>query len=144
MSINFAQYLSEPEIKDIAREELRSAIKEHLTVERRVSNLIYDVSQSVVNETLESELGAGWRKKLVARASEIIDSGELEFELFKRADFWEKKPGPAYEPMVEAVKKNTDLIEQRAKELIENMSLDDMGEVLIQALSSRLGGERND
>lgn len=140
MSTDITEYLTHEEKRRIAEDVVREKVAAALRDERQVSNLIYDVAEHAVNETLGSELGDDWRRRLVKRATEIIESGDgIKFELF-RDNSLSRGEGPARAPMREAVAKNTDVIERRVAERLEELGDDDLGDMLRDALAKALIG----
>lgn len=140
VDVNIMEYVDIDDIRAAVLEEIKDSVREALRNERRVSNLMYEVAQHEIDKTLESELGTGWRKKLVAKASEAISKGDLNFFLFREGLGRVTKEGPGMEPLREAVKKNADRIEQRVIKNIDTIDDMDLGDMLRDALVSRLGG----
>ena len=142
--IDVSAYLSDAEMKEIVATEVREQIAEALRTERRVSNLIYEVAQEQINETMNSELGDGWRKRLIVKAAEALDDKQsLRFFLLRRANYWDKTEGPAVKPLNDAVNEHTSRLSDRVAEIIDDLDTADLGDVLYEALARVLRGEPN-
>lgn len=144
-SIDVSAYLSDSEMKEIVATEVREQIAEALRDERRVSNLMYEVAQEQINETMSTELGNGWRKRLIVKAAEAMDDKEsLRFFLMRTPTSWDKTQGPAIEPIKQAVQEHTGLLSNRVATIIDDLDSADLGDVLYEALARVLRGDNNE
>lgn len=125
--MDISDYLSEPEMREIAIEEWRRMCREACdgNAERIIANIARDVAVSMVAESL----GDGADELIRAKAVERIRNLS-EFTVFRGPDAWDRGPSPAYTVLMDAVVANRDLVEQRVREAIHQLSKRDAIEIL--------------
>lgn len=135
MNVKIEDYVSWDEIKEICVTALRDVINKDS--ERILSNLAYHVAFKIV----DSAIGEEQIVKIKESAIRVI-TGMTERTVFRRADHWEKQDSIAYCELQKACKENTDVINRKVKDAIENRDYskdveangDSIAEVIANAL----------
>ena len=117
MEINITEYLSEEEIREICKEEIRLKIRksfEDKDLERLIGNSAYTKAYDLIDEHITVE----HKKEIVKKTNEIInDIGS--YEIF-RYDYFTKKPESTASRIVDdAVNANKELIKEKVNSVIE-------------------------
>tara|TARA_R110001592_G_C13193003_1_gene753540 strand:- start:14716 stop:15165 length:450 start_codon:yes stop_codon:yes gene_type:complete len=120
MEINIESYLSEQEIKDIVKDELRAMIrgagKDDL--QRVIGNVSHDIVVCLVNEHFDEDLQSLLKEKVIKQINELSS-----FTVFKTPDAWERTPAAPYHLMQKVVDGNQHLIQARFEELVKDITL---------------------
>jgi hypothetical protein len=115
LTIDVSDYMSDDEIKNIVRDEIKSNIKKWANedAERILTNMSYNMAISFVNELLTKEQ----KDKIRTKTSEIIDKLN-EFVVFYRGSSYEKE-SLGYTIMEKACKDFEPEIRNKVKEIID-------------------------
>ena len=130
VAIKVEDYLSEEEIKDIAKEQIACAIREKFKkesdIERIITNLSYEFLFNAVSES-------------------IGEDSLVRYLIWRKKDAWENEQSPAVDIMYQAIKDNHELIENRVYELINNYNFNEAKEeiynVVCNAIEKQLFGK---
>lgn len=139
----FEEYLSQDEMKDIAKEAFRSKCEESLEkdFDRVLGNIAYDVIWKASDDVLNGEL----HTRLQERVHKVIDN-LTEFAVFKSPDSWGRDSNSAYKLLQDVVVESKPLIEDRVKTIINSFDGSDFNlDVncrLEDRISQRLFGEK--
>lgn len=127
MDINFKEYLTEDQMHEIAVEEWRKMCREACKgdAERIIENIAYGTVTKLVAEALGDNANELIRDKAV----EII-SNLSEFTVFRRPDAWDRGPTPAFTVLMDAVKDNSDLVSNKVREAIHQLTKRDAIEII--------------
>lgn len=119
MEVRIADYLSEVQMRDIAIETWRDICREACkgNAERIISNIGHDVACQMVAEALGETAHAQIRDKAIDVITDL--SAHL---VFRRPDAWDRGPTPAYTALMDAVKANSDLIDKKVRDAINQLS----------------------
>lgn len=139
MLTDLSEYLSDERKQEIAEEVFREQIGKHLSNERQVSNHLYNITQHVVDSTLEEHLG-DWQATLIEKVKGDLRKG-LTFYIFRDGERYESKEGVGMKYLRAAVDKHAGRIETQVAKAIDGMDDDSLGYLLRGALAKRLGGD---
>ena len=121
------EYLSEEQMREIAVDEWRRMCREACNgnAERIIENIGHAVATKMVSEALGDSANDLIRDKAV----EVI--GKLsEFSVFRRPDAWDRGPTPAYTVLMDAVRANADLVNEKVRQSIHQLSKRDAIEIM--------------
>lgn len=146
VSIKIEDYLSEEEIKDIAKEQIACAIREKFKkesdIERIITNLSYEFLFKAVSESIGEDSLEKIKNKVV---SLLEDDSHIRYAIWRKKDAWENEQSPAVDIMYQAIKDNRELIENRVYELISNYDFNEAKEeiynVVCNAIEKQLLGK---
>lgn len=121
------EYLSEDQKREIAIDVWRKMCAKACEgdAERIMANIAYHVAAPIVDECL----GEDAKDKISARVVEII-SQLTEFSVFRRPDAWDREPSPAYRMLMQAVVDNRELVEEKVRGALHNLSKREALEIL--------------
>ena len=142
-SFNIEQYLSEDDMKEIAKDAFREKCEKCLETdfERILSNIAYSVIWKASDDVLDGQL----QHKLKAKVEGVIEN-LTDFSVFKSPDSWSRESNKSYKLLQEVVEDSRPLIEQRVKEIIKGFDGKDfkldMNYRLEDMISQRLFGEK--
>lgn len=113
------RHLSEDQKRQIAIDEWRSMCREACKgdPERIIGNIAHAVATDMVAEAL----GEDANERIRSKAIEVIDSLS-EFTVFRRPDAWDRGPSPSFTVLMEAVKANRDLVGEKVRQAISQIS----------------------
>lgn len=117
--IRIEDYLSEDQMREIAIEEWRRICGEACNGHRE--RIIGNIAQEVVVRMVADALGDDAAEQIKAKAVATIDS-LTEFSVFRRPDAWDRGPSPAFIVLMEAVKANSDLVNEKVRQCIKQLS----------------------
>jgi len=123
MEINIKDYLSEDEIKDIVKGELRSKVASIFSNESETVRIIGNMSYHFIWECVDKEIGGNLENKIKEKVIEVL-SGLTEFSLFRRKDAWEKQESIGQKILDQAISDNSSIIHNQVKTYLENLDED--------------------
>lgn len=146
VSIKIEDYLSQEEIKDIAKEQIACAIREKFKkesdIERIITNLSYEFLFKAVSESIGEDSLERIKNTVV---SLLDDDSHISYLIWRRKDAWEKEQSPAVDIMHQAIKDNHELIEKQVYKLISNYDFNEAKEeiynVVCNAIEKQLFGK---
>lgn len=127
--IDFGEYLSESERKEIVEHEFRTAIRESLrtraSAERILSNLAYYVVEDLVDEAVE-DLGKTGRELIAENTVKVIQ-GLSTYSVFRDDNLMGRKsPSKAQEILNEVAQESRPLIEEKVKAIIDTVGVNEV------------------
>lgn len=143
MDINFEEYLSESERKEIVASVFREKCVEALKQDgqRIISNSSYEIVQKMVDEIFDGKLN----EILVEKTKEVIN-GLTSYTVFKNPNMWDAEASEGYKYLQEVIRNSKPLIQARITEIIATLNEDDMRQSLrdeaIYLLDSKLFGAK--
>ena len=116
--IKVEDYLTEDEIKEIVKEEVRSQVRCHneQDFKRVLMNASYDWFKDLISETM----GDDFNEQIEVKIKEVL-SEVTAFHVIREGSFGES-PSKAYKLIQEYVNKHKQILENRVKNSLENMS----------------------
>lgn len=140
MEINFKDYLSEEEIKEIVKDEFRIKIRNEMNSEaetnRIISNLCYQFVWDMVDKQIEGSLEVILRDKIINIIKEMTD-----FCIFRKADAWDKKESLGQKILEQAIIDNSEIIKQKVKSYLKNLDENNnyiFGEAVKEAIITKI------
>ena len=124
MNINIMDYLSNEEIKEICKDELRCNIRKIFSNEKETTRIITNLSYYELWKEIEKE---------VPNCKELIKEKTIEqlnnissYDVLRRKDIYESKNSVAQDILEECVIKNSDIIEKKVKCILNALSKTDI------------------
>jgi hypothetical protein len=145
MEIDISEYLSQSEMKLIAETEWRRmcGAKFLSDSERIFSNAAYASVQKMVDEQMGGKLEEIIRDKVIVILNKMSD-----FNVFKKADAWDRDESKGWTYLQQAVEDNKHLINDRVRRIIS--SVDEgyirgkLEDLMYQVIEDRLIGKKQD
>lgn len=146
VAIKIEDYLSEEEIKDIAKEQIACAIREKFKKERDIERIITNLSYEFLFKAVSESIGEDSFEKIKNTVVSLLeDDSHIRYSIWRRKDAWENEQSPAVDIMYQAIKDNHELIENRVYELISNYDFNEAKEeiynVVCNAIEKQLFGK---
>ena len=143
--IDFGDYLSPEEKRDIVEEVFRSRVQKALAtandVERFIGNVAYVSIEGIVNDILSKE-GNSAREIIAEKAATIIRN-MTPYSVFQTGGgALREKPSVGQQMLDQAVTANKELIEKRVKRIINQVGNDEVKEALITAIENAFSPEK--
>lgn len=135
MNINITDYISEDELKRIATEEFRDHIRKQSreSLERVINNAAYAVVWEAVDECMDGDAVSVLKSKVLS----IIDD-MTSFNVFATPNAWDRKENMAHNLLVEAVRDNHSLLEQRVVEQMGTLSKTQIAKIASEIMKEKL------
>ena len=124
MNINFKDYLSEEEIKEIIIDELRKEAREHFCNEKEFTRILTNISYYELWKKIEEE---------VPNSQDIIKEKVKEelnkissYDVFRRKGEFNNCNSLAYDILEKYVDENKNIIEDKVKDIFSELSKSDL------------------
>ena len=124
MNINIKDYVSEEEIKDIIGDEIRRSVRHHMNTEAELSRIITNISYKELWKQIELEVPnceKTLKEKTIERIRNISD-----YDIFRRKDAYGAEDSLAVKLIDECVKENKDIINDKVKNIFNELSNSDL------------------
>lgn len=133
--MDFSKYLTQDEMKDIAEQEFREVIrnKSNKDLERIISNSAYQVVWKAVDESLDNEAINILKQKVLDIISDMT-----EFNVFCKPNAWDRKENMAHEILVQTVRDNHSLIEQKVVDQMNTLSKTQIAKIASEIMKEKL------
>lgn len=146
VAIKIEDYLSEEEIKDIAKEQIACAIREKFKKESDIERIITNLSYEFLFKAVSESIGEDSFEKIKNTVVSLLeDDSHIRYSIWRRKDAWENEQSPAVDIMYQAIKDNHELIENRVYEIISNYDFNEAKEeiysVVCNAIEKQLFGK---
>lgn len=146
VSIKIEDYLSEDEIKDIAKEQIACAIREKFRKESDIERIITNLSYEFLFKAVSDSVGEDAFEKIKGKVAELLeDDSHIRYCLWRKKDAWENEESPAITILNKAIEDNRGLIENRVFEMVSNYDFneakDEIYSVVCNAIEKKLFGE---
>ena len=116
MNIDFKDYLSETEVKEIVSDTLREEVRKHFRDEENAKRLINNLSYQIIFDEVDSILPNS-RKIIVDNVIKTIKEQEdMSFYVFYNGDYGKKSLG--YQIMEDTVRENKEVIKENIAKTI--------------------------
>lgn len=119
MDINVADYLSDGQMREIAIETWREMCRE--ACKGNPERIIENIGHAVATQMVVDALGDDANEQIKAKAIDVIADLSV-FSVFRKKDVWDRDETPAFKVLSEAVKANSDLVNEKVRECIGQMS----------------------
>ena len=117
-------YLSDDEMKDIAKEEFIKLLSDNKEKERLLTNMAYNLGYGFIKELIDDEDLAVLKTKV----KELMNNKtHLKMAVYDKPDAWNMKPKDdlvVYNEIQKAIKENIHLVRENTIKELENLDLD--------------------
>ena len=117
MEINFADYLSQEEIKQIVTDELKEQVHKLFKNEENAQRLLSNLAYTLVFDEIDKVV-PGCRDLIIEQTTQVLNNLE-SYDVFRASPFSESK-SVATKIMEDAIRDNRGLINKRVSETILN------------------------
>lgn len=124
INIDIKDYVSEEEIKDIIGDEIRRSVRYHMNTEAELSRIITNISYKELWKQIELEVPnceKTLKEKTIERIRNISD-----YDIFRRKDAYGAEDSLATKLIDECVKENKDIINDKVKNIFNELSNSDL------------------
>lgn len=124
INIDIKDYVSEEEIKDIIGDEIRRSVRYHMNTEAELSRIITNISYKELWKQIELEVPnceKTLKEKTIERIRNISD-----YDIFRRKDAYGAEDSLATKLIDECVKENKDIINDKVKNIFNELSCSDL------------------
>lgn len=119
IKIDIENYLSEEEIKEICKDEMRCIISEQFRKEADVDRVISNLSYEFLFRQISESIGEDAVALIKSKVKKLLqDDGIIKYELFRKEDAWGRSESVGYKILQQSIKDNADLINEKVKEAI--------------------------
>jgi len=147
IEINIDNYLSESEKKEIAIDVFREHIEKELfktnkgTVQSdsEIQRIVGNISHEIVMQEVQKHI-PGCENMIKNRVIAILNEKDFSYQIFKKADAWEKPESLAITYMNDTIRDNRELFQSRIKEYLDNYDLSKDVSEEISEFFDKLGG----
>lgn len=135
ITINIDDYLTEDEKKAIAINEFTAACRQRASndFERIITNSAYNAVWKAVDECFDGNSADMLKGKIV----EIIKD-MTAFNVFKKPDVWDNQGNDAYSVLLDLVKSNQSMINEKVIDAIHQLPNKEMRPLVVAALKETL------
>lgn len=135
MEINFKDYLTDSEVKEIVQDELRIQIRLFFSgSEENKQRLLSNLAYSVVREEIDT-IVPNYHEDLVNKVSELLQKKDLSFHVFNFDHFTGVAKSYGAKVVENTVKENTELIKSKVIEAIQNKDYTEEALIKLENLS---------
>lgn len=128
MEVNFEDYLSDEDQRQIVRDVFARKISETLEKdwERIISNAAYEIVSKMVDDRFDGKAADAIAEKTVAVINDLT-----AYTVFKRKDYWEKDESQGFKVLNECILQNRDAIRSKIGSIIAEFDEKEIKEILI-------------
>lgn len=124
MNINIENYLSEEEIKEICKDELRNSIKKQFSNEKDLTRIITNLSYYELWEQIENEVP---NCKKIIKEKTIEQLNKISsYDVLRRKGEFDSENSVAQDILENCVIENKNIIEDKVKEILNSLSKTDI------------------
>ena len=124
MNINFKDYLSEEEIKEIIIDELRKEARNHFCNEKEFTRILTNISYYELWKKIEEEVPNSQdiiKEKVKEELNEISS-----YDILRKKDEFNDSNSLAYDILEKYVDENKNIIEDKVKDIFSELSKTDL------------------
>jgi hypothetical protein len=143
MELKIEDYLSEEEIKEIAKEEVTRQVRQAIRkddLDRIISNSAYNFIWKAVDEQIDENLIDIIKEKTIKIINELSS-----YCIFRQRDAWQNEDSKAYTYVQQAIEDNKEVIFNRVKESMMNINteviMDRLNDLIYQVIEDKLCGK---
>lgn len=137
MEIDIKEYLSEDEIKEVAKNALRSQfisiLKKETDLKRIITNTSYDIVYRMVDDSLTEDINDN-----IADKVKNIISNLTSYNVFKKPDAWDSETNDAYKHLQKCIVENFPKIKDLVSAQIETETMkhlkDSLSDYIVEAV----------
>ena len=135
INVNINDYLSNDEIKEVIKGELREIIRRRSSndIERIITNSAYDVVWSAVDEAFDGESLSILKDKVIGVIGEMSS-----FTVFRKPDAWNRAENTPYSELMKVVKSNSHLLENAVVDQMKTLSKTQISKIVADVMKEKL------
>ena len=136
-TINLSDHISETEMKEIARDEFRSAIRNFFSTKNDMYNLIWYVGNKEFEKIIENEIPQykeAIKKEVKKSVENTKNYGCYVFHRATKYSDYDSPDSLGYQYLQEAIENNKGVIENKVKEIISRLDEDDIRDKIIDII----------
>lgn len=147
LKINIEDYLSELEIKEIAKEELRYNFRQLFRKEADIERVLSNISHEFVFDLINSQCDCDLEQILKDKIKETLQNKDILFYLFRRKDAWDRSESPMIKIIDEEVINSRPLIKEMIEKHIEKYPFNELDkneivDTISDVIEERLFGDK--
>lgn len=147
LKINIEDYLSELEIKEIAKEQLEYSFKELFRKEADIERILSNISHEFVFDLINSQCDCDLEQILKDTIKDTLQNKDISFYLFRRQDAWDRSESPMIKIIDEEVINSRPLIKEMIEKHIEKYPFNELDEneivdTISDVIKERLFGDK--
>ena len=147
LKINIEDYLSELEIKEIAKEELRCSFKDLFRKEADIERILSNISHEFVFDLINSQCDCDLEQILKDTIKNTLQNKDISFYLFRRKDAWNRSESPMIKIIDEEVINSRPLIKEMIEKHIEKYPFNELDkneivDTISEVIKERLFGDK--
>jgi len=147
LKINIEDYLSESEIKEIAKEELQYSFRQLLKKETDIERILSNISHEFVFDLINSQCDCDLEQILKDKIKETLQDEDISYYLFRRKDAWDRSESPLVKIMDEECTNSRPLIKKKIEEHIKEypfneLDRNEIGYTISEVINERLFGNK--
>ncbi len=147
LKINIEDYLSELEIKEIAKEQLEYSFKELFRKEADIERILSNISHEFVFDLINSQCDCDLEQILKDTIKDTLQNKDISFYLFRRKDAWDRSESPMIKIIDEEVINSRPLIKEMIEKHIEKYPFNELDEneivdTISDVIKERLFGDK--
>lgn len=147
LKIKIEDYLSELEIKEIAKEELKYSFKELFRKEADIERVLSNISHEFVFDLINSQCDCDLEQILKDKIKETLQNKDISFYLFRRKDAWDRSESPMIKIIDEEVINSRPLIKEMIEKHIEKYPFNELDkneivDTISDVIEERLFGDK--
>lgn len=147
LKINIEDYLSELEIKEIAKEQLEYSFKELFRKEADIERILSNISHEFVFDLINSQCDCDLEQILKDTIKDTLQNKDISFYLFRRKDAWDRSESPMIKIIDEEVINSRPLIKEMIEKHIEKYPFNELDkneivDTISDVIKERLFGDK--
>lgn len=147
LKINIEDYLSELEIKEIAKEQLEYSFKELFRKEADIERILSNISHEFVFDLINSQCDCDLEQILKDTIKDTLQNKDISFYLFRRQDAWDRSESPMIKIIDEEVINSRPLIKEMIEKHIEKYPFNELDkneivDTISDVIKERLFGDK--
>lgn len=147
LKINIEDYLSELEIKEIAKEQLEYSFKELFRKEADIERILSNISHEFVFDLINSQCDCDLEQILKDTIKDTLQNKDISYYLFRRKDAWDRSESPMIKIIDEEVINSRPLIKEMIEKHIEKYPFNELDkneivDTISDVIKERLFGDK--
>ena len=135
MEINFKDYLSDDEVKEIVQDELRIQVRKFFSgTEENTQRLLSNLAYSIVRDEVD-KIVPNYEEELVNKVAELVKSKELSFHVFNYHYSTNAPTSFGSKVIEQTVKENQQLIKDKVVKTIQEADYSEQALMKFESLA---------
>ena len=143
VELNFSDYCSHEQIKEIAEDELRNAFRAQFQKESDVERVITNLSLEYVFALIAEQWDGDFAEALREQVKKSISEDTIKYQVFRRRDAWDRTESPAVKILDEECANSRPLIKAAVEKHIaaypfHEFDRDEIGGVIYDVIMDKI------